>query len=449
MPPEPQPRPASPPEPRPGPSADRLIDASATTFSSRASRWLIGVGILSLLATLVLSVLTTSDAPNEQTADNNAFSVSSVGHQALAEVYDELGLDTLVSRHRSAERASPQRALLILEPHVTDSELEHLREMVAQAHKRKVPTLIALPKWRVSESVKKSGWANRIERATAYRIDELLRTLDLVLETDLASTLEVFDATSTNAELGERSFSLKLDPTQCIVGDDLEPLLIGDGDDWSCTLLARIPNTTIHLLSDPEPLSTMGLGLADHAPLALALVEDALGVKAVVIDEIAHGYEKAQTIWQELFRFPLVLVTFHLALFAALALWTATHRFGKPERPPPRVPAGKQTLIDNTATLLALGHHAGTGAKKYLEAALRQLARAYGLAPELSAERRLEHLATLARRVDERHDLLAIARDVANLRDGKGRREERRARTLALRIYRLKSEMLHGDRSGS
>lgn len=438
-----------PPEPRPAPAADRLIDASATTFSSRAARWLIGVGVVSLLATLVLSVLTTSDAPAEQTADNNAFSVSSVGHQALAEFYDEVGIDTLVSRHRSAERASQQRALLILEPDVADTELERLREMVAQAHKRKVPTLIALPKWRVSESVKKSGWANRIERATAYRIDELLRTLDLVLERDLASTLEVFDSTSTSAELGERAFALKLEPTQCMTGTELEPLLVGDGDDWACTLLARVRGTTIHLLSDPEPLSTMGLGLADHAPLALALIEDALGVKAVVIDEIAHGYEKAQTIWQELFRFPLVLVTFHLALFGALALWTATQRFGKPERPPPRVPAGKQTLIDNTATLLALGHHAGTGVKKYLEAALRQLARAYGLAPELSAERRLEHLATLARRVDEHHDLLAIARDVASLRDGKGRREERRARTLALRIYRLKSEMLHGDRSGS
>lgn len=445
------PEPAIPraPEPRPGPSADRLIDASATTFSSRAARWLIGIGVISLLATLVLSVLTTSDSPHEQTADNNAFSVSSVGHQALAEFYDAVGVDTVVSRHRSAERASPQRALLILEPNVTDSELEHLREMVAQAHKRKVPTLIALPKWRVSESVKKSGWANRIERATAYRIDELLRTLDLVLETDLAGTLEVFDGNTTTADFGEFAFSLKLDPTQCMASDDIEALVIADAEDWSCALLARVPGTTIHLLSDPEPLSTMGLGLADHAPIALALIEEGLGVKAVVIDEIAHGYEKAQTIWQELFRFPLVLVTFHLALFGALALWTATQRFGKPERPPPRVPAGKQTLIDNTATLLALGHHAGTGVKKYLEAALRQLARAYGLAPELSAERRLEHLAMLARRVDERHDLLAIARDVANLRDGKGRREERRARTLALRIYRLKSEMLHGDRSGS
>lgn len=428
---------------------DRLLEASATTFSTRASRWLIGVGIVSLLATLVLSVLTTSDAPNEQTADNNAFSVSSVGHQALAEFYDEVGIDTVVSRHRSAERASRSRALLILEPDVADNELERLREMVAQAHQRKVPTIVALPKWRVSESVQKSGWANRIERATAYRIDELLRTLDLALQTDLAGTLEVFDGTSTKADFGERTLSLSLEPTQCMAGGDLEALIVGDSDDWGCALFARVRGTTLYLLSDPEPLSTMGLGLADHAPLALALIEEGLGVKAVVIDEIAHGYEKAQTIWQELFRFPLVLVTFHLALFAALALWASTHRFGKPERPPPRVPAGKQTLIDNTATLLALGHHAGTGVKKYLDAALRQLARAYGLAPELSAERRLEHLAMLARRVDERHDLAAIARDVAALRDGKGRREERRARTLALRIYRLKSEMLHGDRSGS
>lgn len=429
-----------------GERPDRLLNASATTFSSRMSRWLIGVAGLSLLATLVLSVLTTSNAPNEQTADNNAFSVSSVGHQALAEVFEELGLEAQVSRHRSAERASRQRALLLLEPEVGAAELERLRAMLVQAHRARVPTIVALPKWRVSESVKRTGWANRIERATAFRIDELLRVLDLALEYDLVDTVEVFDTTSKKVRIGEVDYDMRLEPTQCIGGEGLEPLV--EGDD-GCVLFARIGGTTIHILSDPEPLSTMGLGTADHAAFAVALIEEVLGVRAVVIDEIAHGYEKAQTIWQELFRFPLVLVTFHLALFAALALWTATHRFGKAERPPPRVPAGKQTLIDNTATLLALGHHAGTGVKKYLDAALRQLARAYGLAPELSAERRLEHLATLARRVDERHDLIAISRDVAALRDGKGRREERRARTLALRIYRLKSEMLHGDRSGS
>lgn len=430
--------------------AERLSDASASTFSPRAARWLVGVGASSLLLTLVLSVLTASDSPSQQTAENNAFSVSSVGHEALVEVLETVGLEVVVSRHRSVERASRTRALMLLEPEVGDKELERLSTMVARAAKQKIPTIVALPKWRVSESVKRTGWANRLERATPFRIDELLRTLDTALETDLAAQVEVFDQVedevTDTVTVKEQKLALDLETVQCLGWSEaLEPLVEAD----DCGLFARVAGTSIYLLADPEPLSTMGLGRGDHAALAVAILEDVLDVEGVVVDEVAHGFERPQTIWQELFRFPLVLVTFHLALLMALALWAATHRFGKPERPPPRVPAGKTTLIENTATLLALGHHAGTGAKKYLEAALRQLARAYGLPPELAPENRLERLALFAKRVDTDLDLHTIAREVAALQDGGGRRQQRRAKTLALKIHRLKTEMLHGDRSGS
>ena len=427
---------------------ERLSDVSGKTFSGKTGRWLVGVGVVSLFLTLILSVLMAEDAPHEQTADTNAFSTSSVGHQALAEVLEAVGLDVTVSRHRSAERASRTRALLILEPEVGDKELERLAAMVARASANQIPTVLALPKWRVTETARATGWANRIERATRFRIDEILRSLDEALETELFGSVEIFDAETTRLTVGDRDYATKLGPTQCIEGDwgvVLDDVVYDD----ECVVVARISGTTIYVLADPELLSTMGLGVADHAPLLVSLLEDVLKVDGVVIDEVVHGYEKARTIWQELFRFPLVLVTFHLALLAVLALWTATHRFGKPEQLPPRVPAGKATLIENTATLLALGHHAGTGVKKYLEAALRQLARAYGLAPELSADTRLEHLAQLAHRIDPGHDLPAIAREVAALKDGRGRRAERRAQALALKIHRLKTEMLHGDRSGS
>ena len=438
---------------------ERLSDASGRTFTPRVGKWLAGIAGVSLLATLLLSVLLGSEAPTKVTADNNAFSVSAVGHAALAELYDEVGIEVLVSRHRSAERASSKRALFLLEPGIGDKELERFEGMLGRALEAKIPTVVALPKWRVTEQVEGLGWANRLERSTEWRTDELARAMDNALGTTLVEDLEVYDAGEPwTAELKGTSYTIALEPSQLIylplpaAGEDggyggfIEPVIT---DDDEGVLLGRLRGTNIYLLSDPDLLSTMGLGLGDHALVTVALVERVLGVDGVVIDEVTHGYEKARTIWRELFDFPLVLVTFHLAGLLALALWASTSRFGKPESPPPRVPTGKKTLIENTATLLALGHHAGTGVKRYLETALRQLSRAYGLPAELPETKRLELLAQLARRVDPRHDLEAIATEVAALKDGRGRHKERRARELASSIHRLKMEMLHGHRSGS
>ncbi len=433
---------------------ERLSDASSKTFSPRVAKWLVGVASISLLATLLLSVLLDKEAPTKVTADNNAFSVSAVGHQALAEIFDEVGIEVLVSRHRSAERASTKRALLLLEPGLGDKELQRFESMLARSKDAGIPTVVALPKWRVTEEVEGLGWANRLERATEWRTDELARAMDNALGTTLVEDLQVFDAGEAwTANLGDSEYAVALEPSQLMYVEFdntyLEPVLMQHEDDEMAVLLGRVPGTEIYILSDPDLLSTMGIGLGDHALVAVALVQRILKVDGVVIDEVTHGFERARTLWRELFDFPLVLVTFHLAGLLALALWASTSRFGKPESPPPRVPSGKKTLIENTATLLALGHHAGTGVKRYLETALRQLSRAYGLPAELPDGKRLELLAELARRVDPKHDLEAIATEVAALKDGRGRHKERRARELASSIHRLKMEMLHGHRIGS
>jgi len=210
-------------------------------------------------------------------------------------------------------------------------------------------------------------------------------------------------------------------------------------------------------VSDPDLLNTMGLGKVDHAEIAMALVLDVLRADAVVIDEVSHGFEKAATLWQELFAFPLVLFTLHLIGLLGFALWAAMPRFGKPEARPPRVPSGKQTLLDNTATLLALGHHAGHGVKRYLEANLRAVARAYGLPPEASDAARLDAIAELAarrgvgtKRGQDALDIRALARDAAALAQRDGRRgDDRKARDLAKRIHQFRTEMRDGHRVDS
>lgn len=450
--------------PTPGPAApEKLSEATERTFSRRAVRWLFGIGVVSLVATLLLSVLTADREPETRTEEANSYSFSAVGHRAFAELLRRLDVDVTVSRHRSVEKAGAARPLLVLEPAVDSDELSHLEDLVAGAAEHGVPMLVALPKWRVKGATDDGRWATDIEPLELYDIGRALGAIQTGLERagrpasfytddvvrhdgDAAATAHMYDDAYRTRLIGLQT----LRPH-----DALEPevMLIGPfdgGDTTSVMLVARIRGTSIHLVSDPDILNTMGLGEADHAKLAVALVTRMLDADAVVIDEMSHGFERVESIWEELFAFPLVLLTLHVAGLLALALWAAMARFGKPEPRPPRVPSGKQTLLDNTATLLALGHHAGYGAKRYFDTTLRALARTHGIAPEVSEAARVEQLAAIAaRRGREIGDLRKLATEVAALADRGGVREEHRAKELARRIYKFRKELADGHRSDS
>ena len=438
---------------------ERLTEASGRTFTPRAVRWIVGVGIVSLLATLILSVLSVSKEPTQETADPNAFSYSAVGHRAYVALMQRLGIDVAVSRHRSAEKAGPERPLLVLEPTDTTAELEHLKRITQTVVEDQVPMIVALPKWAVLERNEDERWANRIELLSPYRVTDALSAVSGgLVEAEALVYLGALSIARGDSETGtvsvrgrESGWQLSLAPYQLLSEhDDLEPIITVDGViEGPRTLLARVRGTNVYLLSDPDIVNTMGIGAGDHAAIAVALVTEVLGADEVVLDEVNHGFEKAETIWQELLGFPLLLLTLHVAGLLALALWAAMARFGKPEARPPRVPSGKQTLLDNTATLLALGHHAGYGAKRYFETTLRALSRTYGLPSEASEAARIDLLATLALRRGHKTDLRVLAREVAALADRGGARDEHRARELARRIFSFRKELTDGHRSDS
>lgn len=451
--PQPLSRPAGPEQP------EHLSEASGRTFTPRAVRWIVGIGIVSLLATLLLSVLSASKEPTQETADANAFSYSALGHRAYVAVLERLGVDVAVSRHRSAEKAGPERPLLVLEPSDDTTDLERLKRMTQTVVDDQVPMIVALPKWSVVERNDDARWANRIELLSPYRVTDALSAVSSgLIEAEALAYLGSLSIARGDSETGtvsvrgrESGWRLALEPYQLLSEhDDLEPIITVDGVvEGPRTLLARVRGTNVYLLSDPDLVNTMGIGAGDHAAIAVAMVSEVLGANEVVLDEVNHGFEKAETIWQELLGFPLLLLTLHVAGLLALALWAAMARFGKPEARPPRVPSGKQTLLDNTATLLALGRHAGYGAKRYFETTLRALSRTYGLAAEAGEAARIEQLATLALRRGHKTDLRVLAREVAALADRGGARDEHRARELARRIYSFRKELTDGHRSDS
>ncbi len=438
---------------------ERLSEASVRTFTPRAVRWIVGIGIVSLLLTLLLSVLGSSEEPTRTTADANAYSYSAVGHRAFVALLERLDVDVRVSRHRSADKAGPERPLLALEPLDSREALAHVAESVERTHARGTKVLVALPKWTVFERDKDERWANRIELIAPYQVSEAIAAIVEGIErADDALYIGSFTTARGARETGAVSirgrptgWRLALEPYQLLSDDAaLEPIVtVDEVVEGPRTLLARVKSTNVYVLSDPDILNTMGVGQGDHALLAVAMVREVLGADEVVLDEVSHGFEKAETVWQELFGFPLVLVTLHVAALLALVLWAAMARFGKPEARPPRVPSGKQTLLDNTATLLALGHHAGYGAKRYFETTLRALAHGYGIPAEIPEQSRVQQLAAIAARRGSKVDLAGLAREVGALADRGGLGNEHRARELARRIYAFRKELTDGHRSDS
>lgn len=461
---------------------EEMPATAESTFAPKVARWLVGVASVSLLVMLLVGIW--NGERDVDTVDPSAFSRSAVGHEALAEFLGEVGIPVTVSRDRSAQKAAPDRPLLLLEPGDETKNLQKMRRQLRLAAEKGVPVVVALPKWKASRSAEHRAWAAKLELLPTDRVEGALaaigdggagdgggegddgwsswreRVRDSVKRVATGAGRWFFDGRSEGqraraAEDEDAEFEpgaawdVALESPQFVSADaTLIPLVYQvSAEGEMAVLVGRVPGRDVYVVADPDLLSTMGLGQKDNALVIYRVLSDALAAKGVVIDEVVHGFERVDNIFAELFRFPVVLLTFHLAGLLALGIWAALFRFGKPEPRPPRVPTGKAALLDNTATLLAYGHHAGHGVREYFRSTLRAVARMYGLPSELSDEARFATLADLAARRGAERDLTELAADVAQLQDRRG--DERRALALARRIYSFRTEMLHGHRSDS
>ena len=446
---------------RPGALVDRA-------FSRRAALWLAAAAGLSLLATLVLPVVL-GDTPEEVTRAPNAYSRSAVGHHAFVAVLRELGLPVLVSRYRSASRSGPDQPLIIAEP--ADHDEAELEAMVAEGLGRGAAVVVVLPKWdpdswdppkgeEGAAGASVPGLSAPEERAPSLVPEaEVTRVLwaaerGLARHWGQAAPAEAYGedvvlrgapAAAWDGPLAARGRP-QLAPLQALALRDYLVTALGAGERVVIGGWADATGEPMGLwvLTDPELFNTMGLGAGDNAVLAWRFFVDTLGARGLVFDEVVHGFKRPPSIWSDLFTFPLVVVTFHLAGLLLLALWAAGARFGKPEPLPPRIAAGKGALIANTANLLAVGGHAGYTVREYLRATLRAVARDLALPPHLGDDERLATLTRLAAERGVAIDPSDLAHRAAQVGDRK--RDARRALALARRIYRFRQEMCDGQR---
>jgi hypothetical protein len=402
----------------------------APIFAQRTLVWLLGVGCASFLLAMVLIAFGEDLLPTS-TVEANAYSESAIGHKALVETLQGLGIPVLVSRGDSMQKAGPSDLLVVAEPPVEMKDDAYLLELLSADR-----VLFVLPKWRAARDPTNPSWAGRVARLSPVDVSQALRIVapGYVARPEPGGVEWRPDRFGRGATLTE---------SQLIVSDGLTPIV---GSNLG-QLLGEVKEShgQTWVLSDPDLISNRGLRKGDNAIIAVGIVQALLPEGGtVIVDEVIHGFRRDPSVWRALFEFPIILISINALAAAAILVWAATGRFGSPAPVEPPLKAGKATLIGNAAGLLRFGGHAAEILSRYLALTFSDVARRVHTPAQLADGA-----------LDQWLDRIGKARNVQNaaeaLRRGAeqatvpGRVDDRRVLHVARSLFNWKQEMLHGS----
>jgi len=413
-------------------------------FSRRGLGWLIGSVAVSFVAYVLLGVYG-QDLERRPTPEANTFSDSALGHQGLAGFLRSMGLGVISRQSPSGGGLGPRHPLILAEPR----DLSRLKELSREAANLAAPLVLVLPKWAAGPpSKEKPEWLSEVKLRSLSQVERVAnalgeegRKVEVLRVRGLPGGLRCSPGQGlSRPELGIAAVSLQL----LKPSPGLKPLLECPGG----ILIARLETEPgVYLIADPDILNNQGLGREDNAAAVYGFLTWDLGAAGAVFDETIHGFNRASGLLAEALRFPLALATLQSLLLLGVVLWAGMGRFGKPLPAPTALAAGKETLIDNTAKLLASGGHAADSLQRYFGATTRAVAAHYFLPPDLAEGERLARLQRLTDRRGRTFDLAALERSFQELPPG--RRGEERAARLARQLHDWRREMTDGDREGS
>lgn len=425
------------------------------SFSRRTPWILAAICAVSLLASLLYAAFG-AKGPPPKSNNADAFSLSALGHQALAELLKELEIPVLVSRYGSDQRAS-NGLLLVLEPRLTQPESERaraLREMM-----RTAPAMVlVLPKWSGHTHTEQGAWLQDVRLLSGGRVEAVMasallsgqvRRYVVDAEEPLRFTSPRFDVQPTFQNVVQVMDSPSVEPLMELPG---KGTLIGrvlvPGGSWQPgdggMSLMEGPGE-VWVVSDPDLLSTHGLSYGDNAVLSLAVVE-ALRPEGgpVIFDETLHGFIAQPSLLREVVGFPLVLAVSQLGLLLIFGVWAGIGRFGAPQKDEPDLPPGGKVLIDQTSKLQQLAGHSQHVFEVYVDRAVAEVGQRLRAPASLSPQRRLEWLAALGKSRGISVDITAVMQ-ACDLAITASRVREAELLELARQVHQWKMELLHGS----
>lgn len=393
----------------------------------------VGVSLLAFLW-LILSGDRTGDL---ESAGADSFSRSAVGHHMFVAWLRRLQVPVTVSRWESARRAGESAVLVLAEPRRSLGLLD-LKSAIASRLEDADRTLLVLPKWRWKADRRD---AERIEAASLLstsQVGDVLRSAGIEGHVLRAASPDWRDSGDPRPDL--RRAQLVESPDLTPLVSAREGVLLGEVEGAKGRLL---------VLTDPDVIANHGLGRGDNALIAWRAIETLTDDdRPVVVDETIHGYERRPHLWAEVTRFPLVLAFVHLLFVVGLVLWAGMGRFGAPLPPEEGLAAGKEILVENTASLLFYGGHSARVLDQYFATARRAAARALRAPPQLRRDELIAWIGARARARGVRVDFPSLAEEVRSLRRA-DRPEAKRILAVARRIHEFREEIEDGPREHS
>ncbi len=406
-------------------------------FSGRMLVGWLAAAVLTFAASLFFMGRGDEGRSGADTVGPSTFSRSAIGHAGFAETLRSLGLTVVKSQYDSRGKLGEGGVLVIAEPGDALGEQDRVGDLLDAK-----TVLLVLPKWRGVPSDQHAGWIGYAELVSPIAADQVL---NLAVAQAEVARLDVAPTWSQN-ELGHEPPLTS--PVQVIRGGGLRRV-VASGDDMLVGELAERGHR-LWILADPDAIENHGISEGDNAAFAVALVQALRsGEGSVVFDETVHGYvARPDNPLRLMFQFPFVVVTLQGLMAVALLLWATLGRFGAPETAPPALSSGKQGLVESAAKLLGYAGYHQRMVRRYVQAALRDVAR------QLHAPRGLSESALVdwLRRVGEARgadiDCAALYRETEDIV------ESRRGGIAAFipvarGIHRWKREILDGPAANS
>jgi len=343
-----------------------------------------GVALAVLLLALILPEFRRNAASlaHPDPVGPTVYSKSAIGHAAFRRLLEETGFQTAISESGSGGFVSRDDVLVIAEPRSDEATLDDVRVMLTSGN-----VVLVLPKRKGSPDPNRPNWLGKDELLANEAILPVLRLVDKQAELVRGAPPSAFSG----------GYDLRIDHPQLVRSKLLTPVIASPEGILAGELRTR--TSRILVLSDPDLIANHGLTRGDHAAAARALIAHMMSPDSgtVVFDEFSHGFSPSPLhLLGILFQFPFILITAQIAFAAVLLAWASAARFGQPAASPPPIEAGKATLIDTGARLLANGRHTRWLSDTYFDGMIRDTGHRLRAPGGLSTNALLAWLAQIA-----------------------------------------------------
>lgn len=360
-----------------------------TFMSGRLAGLLVLISAVSMLGLLLLFAY----APylrSDDSSDNDVISRSAVGFAGLKELLSLSGVPTEIDRGPLV-RGNSRPSLVILTPNAGTPAAE------LTDYDYSAPTLIILPKWIAMPMLAKWQWVTKAgileDKDVARLVSGLAKGATLAHKNGTARNIETLPGPAAPPGLAP-IFLKHVEEIRSIGG----ARTVLTARDYGPILgMVRHTGQPVYILSEPDLMNNHGLGDADTARIALAIIAGLRqGQGPVWFDVTLNGMGRDPSLLHALFEPPLLGATACALLAALLIGLHAASRFGAPLRAGRVFARGKTVLAVNTAELLRIMGREGQMTQRYVHTA-RDLALSRLGARRSSAPEQEELLAILER----------------------------------------------------